>query len=349
VTAKARYSVRERLGVLALDVPRYLPRLPGRGHWVGIGNRRDRLEKAPHGLGVRCRGRWSADLHACHVFPRLGLWLMRKALREWPIRFEARAVRNGTPDVSFVIPHRGAARVPLLRATIRSILGQRGLRVECLVIEPGPQRELTKPPDGVRCLHSPHPTDPVGWRKAHALNVGVMAAKAGIVVCHDGDMLAPCDYGREILSRFRDPRLEVVHLHRLLFCLGREGTKRTLSEQRVCTSLPPDRVRQNWRGGTLAIRKDAFVKVGGYDEQFVGWGGEDNEFYDRCTTLNGWRYGRLPFVHLWHEPQPEKESRERNLRLLRLLLQQAPEERIARLRTRQYPAGADARASVEEY
>jgi hypothetical protein len=40
------------------------------------------------------------------------------------------------------------------------------------------------------------------------------------------------------------------------------------------------------------------------DESFVGWGGEDNEFWERAQTLRVWPYGYLPLLHLWHEAQP---------------------------------------------
>ncbi len=59
-------------------------------------------------------------------------------------------------------------------------------------------------------------------------------------------------------------------------------------------------------GGSIALSRDAFHAIGGYDESFVGWGGEDNEFWERAQTRRVWPYGYLPFVHLWHAPQPEK-------------------------------------------
>ena len=147
----------------------------------------------------------------------------------------------------------------------------------------------------------------------------------------------PRDYGKEIIKHIKKNNCEVVHLQRLLFCMGRLDTSWMLSTNNTKLDFIPDRVRQNWQGGTLALKKDAFFRIGGYDVQFVGWGGEDNEFYDRCRTLNGWRYGYMPFIHLWHKAQTEKLSteRERNLKYLRILLGRTPEERIASLKPNQ--------------
>jgi predicted glycosyltransferase involved in capsule biosynthesis len=263
--------------------------------------------------------------------------MMRKALREWPIRFNGKAHQKGTPDISFVIPHRGAERLPLLQTALQTILSQRGISIECIVVEQSAKPEITELLPGIRHIHLPHKTNTNGWYKSWAFNIGVKDARANIVVCHDGDILVPCDYGREILKHMGNTNLEVLHLQRFLFCLNQTDTNKTTTAKKLPNNAVPERVRQNWQGGTLAIKKNAFFRIGGYDERFVGWGGEDNEFYDRCTTLNGWRYGYLPFIHLWHESQPEKLSaeREQNLKYFRALLKQAPEERIALLNSNQ--------------
>ncbi|MGH9823578.1 MAG: galactosyltransferase-related protein, partial [Blastocatellia bacterium] len=61
-------------------------------------------------------------------------------------------------------------------------------------------------------------------------------------------------------------------------------------------------------GGSIAIDKEVYFAIGGFDESFVGWGGEDMEFWDRAATRSVWPYGYMPLVHLWHEPQPGKRA-----------------------------------------
>ena len=84
----------------------------------------------------------------------------------------------------------------------------------------------------------------------------------------------------------------------------------------------------------MALTREAFFRIGGFDERFVDWGGEDNEFYDRCTTLRRYPYGYLPFLHLWHPPQESKLSgaRERAVLFMNELLALPPDERIRALR-----------------
>lgn len=295
-----------------------LPALFVRGRWAKVRNRDEHLPYREGGVDTSPLGLWSKDIHACHVFPSLGRRLMKMALAQWPVDFSERPVTQGAPAVSFVIPHRGRERLQLLQTVVRSIIAQAGPAVECIVVEQGPVQEVDSLPEGVKYIHLPHPEDPDGWRKAWAFNVGVDAATADIVVCHDGDIIMPKAYASEIVKRFKQSDLDVLYLYRFLFCLSKEDTFDMVSNGDFNLATTPERVRQNWQGGTVAIRKRSFMKVGGYDEAYVGWGGEDNEFFDRCWTLNAWRFGYLPFVHLWHPPQSGSQKRDRNPNLVRL-------------------------------
>ena len=258
---------------------------------------------------------------------------MRAATRAWPFAFvDPTGPAAQAPELSFILPFRGADRLPQLRAVLRSLLGQAGVRVECIVVEPAPVSTVNDLPSGVRHLHVVHPEDPAPWRKSWAFNVGVREARAGIVVCHDADILAPRDYGREIL-RLMASGFEAVFPQRFLFNLGREDTEAVVREGRLSESVLPERIRQNWRGGTLAIQREAYARIGGFDEQFTGWLGEDFEFYDRCSLLRTSYHGFIPFIHLWHPEQASKsgEERERNMRRYQAIMAETAERRAGRL------------------
>jgi hypothetical protein len=84
-------------------------------------------------------------------------------------------------------------------------------------------------------------------------------------------------------------------------------TAEILKSDQIRCSEAPERVFQNWKGGTIAISKEAFFSIGGFDEGFVDWGGEDDEFYHRCSAIRHFTFGYIPFVHLWHAPQPDRK------------------------------------------
>jgi GT2 family glycosyltransferase len=335
-------KVREISGVLALDVPRYArallrsasraDRSPG---WVLLRNRHEHLIENPAGPGVVCDWQWTSYLHACSVLPALGAAVMGSALRQWPIGFTPRR-HEGVPDISFVIPHRGAERLGLLRATLDSIRAQEGLCVECIVVEQSETSDCSSLPQDVRVIRLRNTAEPRGWYKSWAYNIGVTEARAPIVVCHDGDILVPKGYGHELLRLFERTSCRVAFPQRFLFYLTEDQASQAMNRHRL-PMTSPERIVQNWKGGTLAIRRDAFFEIGGFDEEFEGWTGEDVEFHDRCLTLGGWNYGYIPFVHLWHPPQPAKFSEERkaNLAFTTSVMNIPREDRVARLRERQ--------------
>lgn len=97
--------------------------------------------------------------------------------------------------------------------------------------------------------------------------------------------------------------------------------------------LASEAVVQNLEAGeSLAITRDTYFAIGGFDESFTGWGGEDNEFWERAATRCLWPYGYLPFVHLWHAAQPDKHDAQRQTAELLEQLSAIPaSQRIANL------------------
>jgi hypothetical protein len=65
-------------------------------------------------------------------------------------------------------------------------------------------------------------------------------------------------------------------------------------------------VTQNLEGVSIAVDRDCYFNLGGHDEAFVGWGGEDNEMFERCRSVALYPFMYLPFIHLHHDPQPGK-------------------------------------------
>jgi hypothetical protein len=329
--------MRALAGVLVKDVSRYVQLLVrGNGpNYLRICNRTERLEPGPQGIGYRCMWAWTSDLHAPKHLPALGRWLMARALADHPISSAAKyASDQGPPQVSFIIGHRGEARLPHLLSTLASIAAQREVAIECLVVEQAVHPMLQdRLPSWVRHVHTPPPAADMEYCRSWAFNVGVRHARGRILVLHDNDLLVPQDYGASLLSHFREG-YEMVNLKRFVFYLAATHTAEVLESRAKLADFAPEAIMQNAEcGGSIAVLREAYERIGGMDESFVGWGGEDNEFCERARTLRVWPYAYLPFVHLWHPAQPGKQRLDNpTLRRFKELSAIPAAERIARLR-----------------
>lgn len=327
------------LGVMLKDLPLYLRALLGSGNaYVGVRNRSESLDPAPDRSGYRCNWQWTSDLHAPKLIPALGRWLMKRALADHPIRRATAAEWNNkaAPQVTFLIGHRGTARLPHLLATLQSVAAQEGAAVECIIIEQDTVSQLDPYlPPWVRLVHTPPPTPDMPYCRSWTFNVGAQHARGAVLVLHDNDMLVPADYASTILHRVQQG-YDVVNLKRFIFYLTQAHTQAVFDGKAELLDAAPEVIVQNLEGGgSVAITRACYHQIGGMDESFIGWGGEDNEFWERAQSLRVWPWANLPLVHLWHPAQLGKQDAQYHTALhYRALTQVPPTERIRRLAAR---------------
>lgn len=325
--------LRQFLGAILYDGLRFERHV--RGRWGLIRNRNETITVAESARGVRCEWQWTSPVDYCRFVPGSGVRLLRAAFREWPITLADAPASTEEPHVTFLIGHRGMSRLPQLLLTLRSIAGQREARIECIVVEQSHRKEIEGAlPPWVRYIHQPvGESDP--YNRAATFNTGALAARGRILVLHDNDMLVPERYAAELAAHAASG-WEAIDLKRFIFYLTEEETKRVLGDRRLTLRERSESVIQNLHGGSVAITRDGYAAIGGLDEDFVGWGGEDNDFWERAETLRATRFGYLPIVHLWHAPQSEKLQANDAPAVKRYFeLARVPaEERIARLKAR---------------
>ena len=327
---------RALLGALIRDRRRFRRALAGRGAaYLALCNRDELLEAAPNGIGYRCVWRWTSDLDAPKVLPALGLRLMKRALEDHPIRRAAAPAGVApVPEVGFIIGHRGSDRLPHLLATLESIAGQRDVSIDCVVVEQDVQaRTKAHLPGWVKHVHSPPPASGMPYCRSWAFNIGVKHSRADVLVLHDNDMLVSADYAVSILDEVRRG-FEVVNLKRFIFYLTERHTAAVFRGDAGVADQAPLAIVQNLEaGGSIAITRAGYDRIGGMDESFIGWGGEDNEFWERAQTLRIWPYAHLPIVHFWHAAQPGKgRSSRQTARRYEDLSSMPADARISRLR-----------------
>lgn len=282
--------------------------------WGSLRNRGDTLvrDRDQGGwLNLPRRG-WSTPLRFAERHPRAARRLLSLALADWPVRFaEAPAPAPGLPEVSFVIGHRGDGRVPLLLTTLASVAAQEGASVEAVVVEQAVDPMLSgRLPPWCRYVASVPPRADLPYSRSWAFNVGAREARGRILVLHDNDVCVPARYAAELV-RLDAAGFEGARLQRFVFYLDAPSSDVVVSARRLDRAVPAA-VVQNCEGHSLALRREAYAALGGHDETFLGWGGEDNEVFDRCLTLRFHDHAYLPMLHLHHPPQPGKDGAKPN-------------------------------------
>jgi hypothetical protein len=284
--------------------------------WPRLANRHERPEHDPLTGGFVLPGGECSRLSVARTFPRVGGRLLEHCLARWPIALaEADAPRHGEPDLSVVIGVRGTRRLPQFNCCMASLAAQRDARVEVVVVEQSAAPEFESlVPGFVRYLHQRAP-EGLPYNRSWALNAGVRAARAPVVVLHDADMVVPMDFSAAIVVAMKTG-LDALRLPRFLFYLD-EATSRHVQDARA---FPPDlrvdTVVANNRT-PVAVSREAYLAIGGHDEGYSGWGAEDDDFMDRLRTKRLGEGAFLPIVHLWHPEAPKRDAHLNQERLRR--------------------------------
>ncbi len=214
--------------------------------------------------------------------------------------FGNRADKSPKPDISVIVPFRRrddmASRS--LEAVLRSLDMQtmERQRYEIIVVEASEAPTVSEN-TGYRTIfaHCPGPH----FRKSWAMNVGFRHATGDVLVFHDADILATETMLESIASRIGKstpvvkPSFTVRDMNkRCTEDLHKLGDRKNMPLEEKLRAAP---------GGSVAVTRDAFLKVHGYNEGFVGWGGEDDEFLIRLRAC-GWNPPDLgcELRHLWH-------------------------------------------------
>lgn len=226
---------------------------------------------------------------------------------------------------SYVIPVRVDA--PHARRNLDLVLkwlsGVRPLHI--IVVEHAPVRNLVPSnlPPGVTCrfIHDDGP-----FNKGRAMNAGFRLSDGEVVAFGDADMVMP----PELLDRARlacAHGMDAVNPYHRLVDLSEQETRdldtASLPPPSMCSIAGEDRTGYRevpcFAGGVFVVRGDFYQAIGGMDESFRGWGGEDNAMstkIERMTRRCAVAKEGTAF-HLWHprrRPPPDDATYRENLR-----------------------------------
>jgi predicted glycosyltransferase involved in capsule biosynthesis len=301
--------------------------------YLRIRNRLEKLGLGPRSDSYVCLWPYTSRLKAVEVWPFVGKLLLMRVIRDNIFSYQEKIDSQNSIDISVIIGHRGEERLDLLISTLHSLGAQKQVGLECIVIEQDSKPTITRHlPSWVNYVFQ-EVREGCEYNRASAFNLGAKLAKGNILLLHDNDMVIAVDYCKEIVGLVREG-YEALNIKRYVFYLNQQDSQRVIRSTKELKNSTPIYIVQNLEaGGSMAITKEAYFKIGGMDEDFIGWGGEDNEFWQRCSTLKRWIWGFSPVIHLWHKSQPLKDCKEnRNITRARMLEDISIDTRIRRLR-----------------
>jgi len=145
-----------------------------------------------------------------------------------------------------------------------------------------------------------------------ARNMGVEKSTGEYIVLHDNDLLVGPSFFHSIKLaankyRYFSNFSTVINLTPELtnkVYNNIDNYRFTNNELNKCKKRLHQGGISNADGGSLTIRRDDYLAIGGYDEMFVEWGAEDNDFRIRMLLHLELKYvGVLnqTLYHTWHE------------------------------------------------
>jgi glycosyltransferase involved in cell wall biosynthesis len=212
--------------------------------------------------------------------------------------------QTGNEKVTVVIGHRGEFRLPGLLRTIESFYRQNVKPLVCVVEQdskPLCQSVLEPLVDKYIYTYSEDP-----YNRSWAFNVGVNQCESDILILHDGDLVVPIDYVDRSIRGLRD--IHALQPWSRIVYLTEESSRNWPQAEKV-----PIRVISNTgiHGGSMAVRRDWYLHIGGMDERCEGWGAEDDAFYEKARKVGKLRKvgpnGSLLY-HLYHPVPTNKHQ-----------------------------------------
>lgn len=134
------------------------------------------------------------------------------------------------------------------------------------------------------------------WSRSRSLNIGIQRAKSTHVLFVDADCILPTNY---ISSHIKELSNTTVFTYSPVHDTSKDVIKsgKIADVSKYSIGIRP-------KGNShMGVFKKWLTVNGGFNEKYVGWGGEDDELWFRLTVakLRPVKVEKYPY-HLWHPP-----------------------------------------------
>lgn len=199
-------------------------------------------------------------------------------------------------------------RLPNLRRVLEWINGFNG--VEVLLIEQDTHSKIKNL--NLKAKHIFIKSD-MPYNRSWAFNVALKYSTSQLIAFGDSDLIMDPDKFIEGLKTLQEyemvsPYYSVVDL---------EQQESGMDFNQIVQINREGRKGINPCGGIAMFRKDSISKIGGFDERFISWGGEDDHCFLKVKHFLKWTELNHVCYHLYHSrEQPVMKWYQSNLQIL---------------------------------
>lgn len=142
------------------------------------------------------------------------------------------------------------------------------------------------------------------FKRSLGFNIGYKNCNldSEIFIFGDNDIIFSSESFFECL-KFTESTKGTASPYKEILNLERGCEKNIHPDKEIIFDYINENIRGGYAGGVIFVHKKSFEKVGGWDERFIGWGGEDNHFEEKLKNLNVpmFSFEKYPAYHLYHE------------------------------------------------
>ncbi len=159
------------------------------------------------------------------------------------------------------------------------------------------------------------------FNKSWGFNIGLKAANSGVIIFGDSDLVMDPQQFIESVKMLN--QYEMVNPYNSVIDLTPQESQMNFAQ--ISAINRPGRGETDIQkvplcGGICIFRREAIEKIGGWHEDFIGWGGEDDFQSVKVKAFLTWHENAAKCYHLHHERvAPDMKWYQRNLQLLQKL------------------------------
>lgn len=237
--------------------------------------------------------------------------------------------KSNVPGVTCVIPFRDLGRNQCIATVVNNIRAQHYPFIQIILAEQDSKFKIRV--ENFPCIeHILVKSWMKGMHfcKAAAFNHGVNRAAFNCLILHDADMLVRSDYIKKMVNLLE--KYESVHIGKTVCYMDREATDRIVASGSISRrDVSSDRVVSYYEGGSLGITKKAYIRIGGFCEDFIGYGNEDTEFYYRMVNATkSFTERSIDLFHLWHNRTEGWEAMHENNKKIQARMFRSPINKV---------------------